>query len=104
MLTSTVFLVALLIISIGSMTENVYIIGFGAVVTGFSDCSCFVLGLSLAGIWKEKGVAIFNISQSLTVAVTVMIMIFVPYYAAILWICGFYLWNLIGLFLYRKKL
>jgi hypothetical protein len=73
------------------------------VITGLSDCSCFVLGLSIAGCWKQRGVGIFNVCQSLTVAVGVIIMIFAPYYGVIIWISASYIWNLVGMLVYRKK-
>jgi hypothetical protein len=103
MVMSTSFLVAVLLISLGSLSSNVYLMGVGVVVTGFSDCTCFVLGLSVAGEWKRRGVAVFNVCQSLTVAVSVILFVFVPYYAALVWMGVFYIWNVVGLIVYRRK-
>lgn len=103
-LMATCFMVSLFIIWLGSYYQNAYVIGVGTVLTGFSDCACFVLGLSLAGLWHEKGISTFNISQSLTVAVTAMFIVFVPFYVSIIWISVFYVWNFIALQIYRRRM
>jgi hypothetical protein len=103
MMTTSCFMVAILIIFIGSMYENLYVIVVGTVVLGFSDCSCAVLGLSLAGRWKKKGITTFNLFQNLSGAGTMTIMIFTPVYVTVIWISTYYLTNITLLFLYRRK-
>ena len=74
--------------------------GFGVILTGFSDCSTFTLSLTVAGIWKQNGITAFNIFQSLTVAISAMIAVFASFELFIGWILIFYLWNVIGMYLW----
>jgi hypothetical protein len=103
-LSTTLFMFSLLVITIGMIFSNVIIMGIGIVLSGMSDCLCFIIGLTLAGCWRRKGVGMFNAGQSLTVAISVMVMIFLPYYGAIIWMVIFYIWNVVGLLLYSKKI
>jgi hypothetical protein len=53
--------------------------GFGVILTGFSDCSTFSLSLTIAGIWKQNGITAFNIFQTITVAISAMIAVIVSF-------------------------
>ena len=103
MFTSSIFMISILTIFLGSFHSNVYVMGFGIILTGISDCSCMVLALSLAGLWKQKGISLYNIFQCLTSAVTVSIMIFAPFLVSVIWMSCFYISNVILLSFYRKK-
>ena len=50
-----------------------------------------VLGLSLAGHWRQKGITAYNIWQCSAVASTVMFMVFVPFEALFIWNSVFYI-------------
>ena len=103
MFSSSLFMISVLTIFLGSFHQNVYVIGFGIILTGISDCSCMVLGLSLAGLWKQKGISTYNVFQCVTCSITTSIMIFVPFLTSIIWIGSFYMINIIFLSFYRKK-
>ncbi len=49
----------------------------GSFGVGFCDCLTFTLGLTIAGKWREKGITMFNIGQSWTVATFAVIIAFV---------------------------
>ena len=51
----------------------------GSFVVGFCDCLTFTLGLTIAGKWREKGITMFNIGQSWTVAAFAVIIAFVQF-------------------------
>jgi hypothetical protein len=65
------------IIFLGYKYQSKYFMGFGVILTGFSDCSTFSLSLTIAGIWKKNGITAFNIFQTITVAISAMIAVFV---------------------------
>jgi hypothetical protein len=97
---NTLFILSVAVIYLGSKLANEYIIGCAVVLTGFSDCSSFSFNLTLAGNWKEKGITAFNMRQSITVAFSAILAVFVPLEVLIGWIGCFYLWNIIGFYLY----
>lgn len=73
---NSLFIFSIAVIYSGAQLKNVYIIGIGIVLTGFSDCFSFSLSLTLAGEWQQAGITAFNIRQSLTVAVTSILAVF----------------------------
>lgn len=73
------FILSVIIIYIASKIENQYLFGLGVVILGYSDCSCFVLTLTIAGLWHQSGISMFNLGQSLTVATSVMLMVFISF-------------------------
>ena len=49
---ASLFMISAWVIYLGSKTQNKYIIGAGAVIVGFTDCSSMVVALTLAGNWR----------------------------------------------------
>ena len=76
---STLFMLSVAVIYLASLSANVPLFCMGVVVTGFCDCVSMVIGLSLAGNWVQRGMTAYNAWQSLTVAATVLFMVFVSF-------------------------
>lgn len=74
---NSLFIGAVGVIYLGSLLGSVWGIGLGVVVVGFADCFSFSLSLTLAGQWKQAGISAFNIRQSLTVATTTILAVFI---------------------------
>ena len=49
---STLFMISTGIIYVGSQASNKYLIGLGAMIMGFSDCSSMIVALTIAGNWR----------------------------------------------------
>lgn len=55
-----------------------WIVLIGSFILGFADCFCFASALALGGRWNASGISLFNIAQSVTVAVMSSLNIFLP--------------------------
>ena len=76
-LNSLAFLGSVGLVSLGFTEDNKQVIYGGAFVLGVTDCLCFSLALAFAGKWDERGLSMFNLGQSGTVAVLSILHIFV---------------------------
>jgi hypothetical protein len=72
-------MLALLVIYLGSHLKSLVLMDMGSFVVGFCDCLTFTLGVTIAGKWREKGITMFNIAQSWTVAVFAVAIAFVDF-------------------------
>ncbi len=50
---------------------------FGVLVIGYCNCMCYTLGLTIAGKWNQKGMSIFNTSQSLAGSLSILLCTFI---------------------------
>jgi hypothetical protein len=78
-LSNSLYLLSLLTIYLGSNFKSLVVMDIGSFVVGFCDCLTFTLGLTIAGKWREKGITMFNIGQSWTVAAFAVIIAFVQF-------------------------
>jgi hypothetical protein len=78
-LSNSLYLLSLLTIYLGSNFKSLVVMDIGSFVVGFCDCLTFTLGLTIAGKWREKGITMFNIGQSWTVAASAVIIAFVQF-------------------------
>ena len=76
-LNSLAFLGSVGLVSLGFTEDNKQVIYGGAFVLGVTDCLCFSQALAFAGKWDERGLSMFNLGQSGTVAVLSILHIFV---------------------------
>lgn len=101
---STLFVLSVLIVYLGSIYESKVLIGIGAFITGFCDCSSMVVALTLAGNWRTSGITAYNIWQCMTVATSVMFMVFVKFEYFLIWIGIFFIACWFSLVYYLKKI
>jgi hypothetical protein len=75
------FLLSVSVLWLGFFQKEMWIILFGAFLTGCADCFCFAMALAIAGRWNTSGISLFNFAQSFTVALmsTINIFISLPY-------------------------
>lgn len=71
-----VFMLAALTIYIGQLIASKYMIGVGSMIAGVTDCACMALALSIAGKWEKNGVTAFNLSQTMTICCSGLLIAF----------------------------
>lgn len=69
------------------MLSNTYIIGFGAFIAGITDCATIALVLSIAGKWGKQGVTAFNLSQTIAICISGLLLSVLETEHFIGWIC-----------------
>lgn len=98
------FAASLILLNFGFENNNVEVINGGAFFIGVADCFCFSMALAIGGHWNEKGVSLFNLGQSGTVAIISVLHIYMDFsYLTIIYGLIFML-SILPLFVYRRSI
>lgn len=96
-------MISVLIIYVGYMLSNAYIIGSGAFIAGITDCASVALVLSIAGKWGKQGMTAFNLSQAISICISGLLISVLETEYIIGWICINFLFSCLSVSKYYNS-